>query len=145
MKKELFSGLKLYKTTNYSKEIIANAFPIVCANLFKMFMAKTPTGQAIPIGYDWGKLMEFKTNLGTIIAKENYDFLDNIIIQFLNSYSCICMPYRIFIKFPEEKLDEYTKICDNFKGKKWDDIIDTFIDATYDLFALGTMMEKPLT
>jgi len=144
MREGLLIGLKAYKTTVYSKKIIAGIFPKIFAEILKSFMTRNAMGDPAPIGYDWNKIMEFQINMGTIIDQEKFDYLDNVVLQFLKSYSFVIPPYRFFIELPEEEIIKYTTICDGFKGKSWDDIIDVFIDATYNLFKTGTMRDQPL-
>jgi len=140
----LLIGLKAYKTAVYGMETIAAVFPNLIADLLKMFMAKNAMGNTTPIGYNWNQLMEFQINLGNAIAAAQFDYLDNIVIQFLQSYSYVLPPYQFFIEFPDEEIQEYTEICNGFKGKEWDDIVDDFVDATYEFFGSGKMFNTPL-
>lgn len=135
-------GLKAYKTTTFPKEDIATLFPSLLADILRMFMAKSLNGRPLPIGYNWDKFMEFQTNLGIMIAQEKFDYLDNVVIQFLKSYQTCFNPYVITICILDDELRKYENICNEFKGKTWDEIIDDFIDATYNLFKTGKFLGK---
>lgn len=144
MKRGLLKGLKAYKTFVFPIETIAEVFPSIFADILKMFRLRTAIGQSMPIGYDWSKLMEFQINLGNCIANNQFNYLDNILLQFLKSYSYVIPPYQFFIKFSNEEEEKFVNTCNAFKGKKWDDIIDVFIDAVYDLFETGKMFNQSI-
>jgi len=101
-------------------------------------------GVTRPVIHDWGKLVEFKVNLSTAIYMDNYDTLDNIIIEFFKTYNYkIITPTGQFVMFKVDFTDESEKrfesICNNFKGKDWDSIIDDFIDALYIFLSSATV------
>ena len=144
MRRGYLKGLKGYRTAIFSLETVATVVPQLISDLFKSFFIEGPRGHPMPIGYDWGRLMEFQVNLGTVIVNQNFDYLDNIIIQFFKSYGCVVPPHKHHIQFPDEAITKFTLICNSFKGKEWDDIIDEFIDALYDFFSQGTMLNIPV-
>ena len=144
MKRQLLKGLRGYQTPTFSIELIAELVPNLIAEVLKMYTARNAMDQITPIGYDWNKMLEFQINLGTMIATKQFDYLDNVMIQFLKSYSYVLPPYRFFIKFPDEELIKYEEICNEFKGKEWNEIVDEFVDATIDLFESGKMFNKSL-
>jgi len=144
MRRELLKGIKGYRTANFSIETIAEVVPSLIADFFKTFMATNMQGNASPIGYDWGRLLEFQINLGTMIKTKQFDYLDNVVIQFLKSYSHVHSAYRFFIKFSDAAIEKFTKICNSFKGLDWDDIVDEFVDALYEFFSQGKMANNKL-
>lgn len=141
-KRQLLQGIKGYRTHIYSIDTISNVVPHLIADLFRTFFVSDNLGRPRWIGYDWGRLMEFQVNLGSVIASGNFDYLDNIILQFLHGYSCLVFPHKFNIKFSNDAKEKYSKICNRFKGLGWDDIIDEFIDSTFELFESGTIHNK---
>ena len=142
--RQKLSNIKIYNTLRMSIIDIANIIPIAIANTLKTFMAVTLSNKTYPIGYYGDNLLEFKVNLGTIIATQNFDHLYNVMIRFLSCYNYTYSAYTYFIKFSEEDLIKYKRLCDSFKGKQWNDIVSDFADATYALFSNGIMSDKKL-
>ncbi len=93
-------------------------------------------GNMQPVIHDWGKLVEFKINLSNSIYLNNYDLLDNIIIEFFTTYNYKTFTpkgqYVMFhVDFPKESIDVFTNICNSFKGQEWDNILYLFLDSLY--------------
>ena len=143
-KRLLLQGMKGYRTITYPIETIAKVMPHLIADLFRTFFIEDKTGIPNHIGYDWGRLMEFQINLGTMITIGKFDYLDNVILQFLNGYGCFVYPYKYNVKFEKKETEKFINICNNFKGLTWDDIADPFIDATFDLFSSGKIMDQKI-
>ena len=141
-KRQLLQGMKGYRTITHPIEIIAEVMPQLIADLFRTFFVADESGRPNFLGYDWGRLLEFQINLGNMIETGRFDYLDNVVLQFLNCFGCFVYPFKHNIKFSENEIAKYTKICNDFKGLTWDDISDVFIDATYDLFASGIIVNQ---
>ena len=137
-------SLKAFKFSVFGKEHIAKVFPELLANSCRSMAIIDIMGQPKEVIYDWGKLVEYKINLSNAIYNDNYDLLDNIIIEFFKSYNYqIVVPdgrLIIFhIDFPDEAIEKFTNICNAFKGKQWDDIIDSFLDSFYEFVCTATV------
>lgn len=145
MKSFILKGIKAYRTPIFPIETIAKVVPHLLADYFKTFMAQNMQGTTSPIGYDWGRLLEFQNNLGMMIMSKKFDYLDNVVLQFLKSYSHVFSVYRFPIKFPDSSVEKFKKICDSFKEREWNDIVDEFIDAVELLFSSGKILNKNLT
>jgi hypothetical protein len=143
-KRQVLQGIKGFRTISYPIETIAEVIPQYIADLFRTFFIPDNYGRPNYIGYDWGRLKEFQINLGNMIITGKFDYLDNIILQFLNGYGCFVYPYKHNVKFSNKEIEKFTKICNNFKNLTWDDIADPFIDATFDLFASGKIMNQKI-
>lgn len=141
-KRQILQGMKGYRTATYSIDTIAEVMPQLIADLFRTFFITDDAGRPNFLGYDWGRLLEFQINLGNIITTAKFDYLDNVVLQFLNGFGCFIYPYKHTIKFPESEIIKYTDICNKFKGLTWDDVSDIFLDATYDLFASGSVVNQ---
>lgn len=143
-KRQILQGIKGYKTNVYSIELIANVIPQFIADLFRTFFIEDTAGRPNYIGYDWNRLMEFQINLGNMIKIGKFDYLDNVILQFLNGYGCLIYPFKHSVKFSNEMVKKFTNVCNNFENLTWDDIADPFLDAIFDLFASGTILNQKI-
>ena len=143
-KRQILQGIKGYRTISYPIEIIAQIIPQFIADLFRTFFIEDLAGKPNQIGYDWSRLLEFQINLGNMITTGKFDYLDNVVLQFLNGYFCFEYPFKHNIQFSEKEIEKYTEICNKFKGLMWDDIVDVFLDSTYDLFASGIMNNQKI-
>jgi hypothetical protein len=143
-KRQILQGMKGYKTNVHSIETIAGVIPQFIADLFRTFFVEDDAGRPNHIGYDWNRLMEFQINLGNMIKAGKFDYLDNVILQFLNGYGCFIYPFKHNVKFSNEEIGKFTDICNKFKDLTWDDIADPFLDATFDLFASSTILNQKI-
>jgi len=144
VKKEILNSLKPFKTSSMGKAHVAEAFPSLLANVCRSMGVLDMYGITRPVIHDWGKLMEFKVNLSTAIYSNNFDTLDNIIIEFFKTYNYkIVTPLGQLVMFKVDFTDESEKkfelICNDFKGKEWDEILESFIDALYDFLSSATI------
>ena len=144
LKKEFINPLKAYKMKYMGKDTVINTIPMLIANCCRHSYVINVKGSTQPLCYDWTKLMEFRNNLSIAIAFENYDLLDNIILEFFKTYNYKVilnnLQYMIFtIEFPKESEDEFVETCNNFKGKQWDDILENLIEALYKFLNSGTV------
>jgi len=134
----MFSGLKGYKEGFYTKEQVAEYFPEVLAGFLKMINIKSAQLITAPIEFDWQKLMKFKMNFGKAIYTNNFDKLDDIILEFLNTYKCrISLTQSVVASFPEEAQKQLVQTCNSFKGKQWNDILEELVDALERYFTSG--------
>jgi len=140
----LLKGIKGYRTSGYSLEVISQVVPHLIGDLFRTFHITNKKGSPSHIGYDWGRLMEFQINLGSMIISKKFDYLDNVTLQFLNGFSTLEYPHRVFVKYPQKEIDKFIKICNKFKGLEWDDIVDEFVDSIYNLFASGKIINQQI-
>ena len=127
------NALRTYKEPLYTKEKIAECFPRTLANSCRTMKITNILGKPQGLYYDWGQLQAFQVNLGAAIHNENYDSLDNIIIDFVNSYNYKTVtPKGQFIMFtvdfPDTAVHQFEIACYQFKGKKWNDMLNEFID-----------------
>jgi len=144
LKKEFINPLKAYKIKYMGRGAIINIFPLLLANCCRQSYIINIKGSTQPLCYDWTKLMEFKNNLSIVIANENYDLLDNIILEFFKTYNYKILTkqssYLLFkIEFPKDAEDNFIETCNNFKDKQWDDILDDFLEALYIFLNTGTV------
>jgi hypothetical protein len=137
LKEEYRNILKSYKVEKLGSNVVAGQFPSilchVCINSYVINMY----GQRQTIYYDWKKKIEFEVSLGAAIASEYYDILDDIIINFMKTFNYnIITPANTLVNFivniPEPSIAKFQNVCNNFKGKLWDDILNDFIDALYE-------------
>ena len=135
-------GLKGYKTAVYPMQTIVDVFPHLIADYCKSFLVTRFDGHTDTIGYDWGRLLEFQINLGSMISSHKFEYLDNVVLQLFKSYSYIYTVYQFYIDFDSISVKRFVKTCDTFKNKEWDDVIDDFVDALHDLFSSGTFLNK---
>jgi hypothetical protein len=138
------ASLKAYKFSVMGRDSVIKVFPELLANTCRTMQVTNMYGVPQGLCYDWNKLMEFKVNLSTAIAMEKYDTLDNIIIEFFDSYN-----YKIVtpmgqlvmfkVDFPKESKRKFETTCNAFKGRLWDDIIDEFVTSFYEFANTATI------
>ena len=138
------NSLKAFKISTFGKENIVETFPMLLANCCRTMRVPNIFGQPQELIYDWGKFVEFRVNLGTAIYNEQYDYLDNIIIEFFQTYSYKTLTPKgqlvVFtIEFPEEAVTTFENTCNAFKGKLWDNILDDFLNAFHDFVKTATV------
>jgi len=138
-----------FKTNKYSLEQIAELFPNNLGKYFTLFTIPVPSiatnsMEVIPLCTSWGKLKEFTINMGTIIYKEHFDYLDNIVLEYLKNYKMPTNMYQLHLQFPEEATTHFINVCNSFKGEKWDNVIDTFLNEIYDYFIQGKILDNSI-
>lgn len=144
IKKELINALKPFKVSTMGKDHVSRVFPELLANACRSMGVVDCYGATHPVLQDWGKLVEFKVNLSTAIYTDNYDTLDNIIIDFFNTYNYkIVLPTGKFVmfkvEFPQESKDLFESRCNQFKNCEWDEILNDFIDYLYEFLSSATI------
>jgi len=144
LKKEFVFPLKAYKISTMGKDVVVSTFPALVANCCRMATITNVQNKNQNLCYDWTKFMEFRNNLSIVIMQNQFEYLDNIIIDFFKTYNYevlrdISTKVRFTIQFPDEAIQTFTSRCNAFKGKEWDDILDGFVDALYDFLNSGTI------
>jgi len=144
IKPEFIQSLKAFKFSTMGKEHVAKIFPELLANSCRSLSITDILGNKKEVIYNWGKLMEYKINLSNAIYNNNYDLLDNIIIDFYQSYNYKMVTPKgqlvmFKVDFSDEVIKKFTDICNAFKGKEWDDILNDFLDAFYDFITKATI------
>lgn len=150
LEKTIANSLKAFKFSVMGRKSVAGAFPTLIANCCKSMKIINIYGQYQAIHYDWNKLLIFEMNLGTAIYNNNFDTLDNIIIEFFHCYHYQTVTpdgqFVMFeVDFPDEAIKKFETICNKFKGKEWDDILDKFIDAFFEFVNLATVHKEEFT
>jgi hypothetical protein len=143
--KKLFNGLKNYYINDDNIESIAQAFPLVLGNLLRMMNVQVPPRSTVNLLFDRDKFLEFINNFGYAILNEDFDLFDNLIIEFISTYHYVILPYKYIIDLDEEQKIIFINLCNSFKGKKWNDILDIFVDGLYDLLSLSTVNGAEIT
>ncbi len=138
------NSLKAYKFSVMGRDAVITSFPELLANVCRMMKVTNVFGLPQAICYDWGKLLEFKINFSNAIAFENFDMLDNIILEFFSSYHYnIITPdgslVMFKVDFPEDETQKFVNTCNAFKGREWDDILPEFLDALYSYTSKATI------
>ena len=144
IKPELITALKAFRFSTMGRDHIAKVFPELLANSCRTMAIVDIFGNKKEVIFNWGKLMEYKINFSSAIYSNNYDMLDNILIEFFKSYNykIIVPPGKLVmfhIDFPDEAIQKFENTCNAFKGKQWDDIIDTFLDSFYEFVSTATV------
>lgn len=147
--KHLLVGMKAQKFSIYEKNIVAEVFPNMLTQWLTMIKVVNIYGLEQQLSYDWKKQVQFKLNLGHAIYNENYDKIDDIILEFMNTYHYkILTPKKELVLFPvvfkEEAKNEFINKCNSFKGKEWDNIVSDLIDSIYSLFESATVHKNRL-
>jgi hypothetical protein len=134
----LLNRFKVYKVSSYGEENVIKIFPSTFANILTMLYIKLTADVVVNFRFEKKIYDKFVTDLQTAIINEHFDYFDNIILELLHNYHFRYKEYIISLDFNDLKMEEFIVICNEFSGKKWDDILDTFIDAFYDLLCTAT-------
>lgn len=137
--KSVICGLKAYKSTEENIIVISKIFPILFGNILRLSYVYFKPTDRIMLVYNQLEFLKFQTKLGYAIMMHEYDYLDNIVLEFLDSYHYGFSPYVFHIKFNQEVRQKFIDTCNTFKGKTWNEIIDTFIDSFYELISTATL------
>ena len=129
-------SLKNYKKEKNGRNIVIESFPRTLMTLLCSSHIINIYGEPHPIGYDGIKSFEFITRMSDAIAHDNFDLLDDIIIDFVKTYhyTILTPEYKMImfpVNFPEDAEKIFREICNSFKGKQWNDVLSEFIDALY--------------
>ena len=138
------NSLRIYREPHYTKEKIAENFPVTLANCCRTMKVTNILGKPQGLLYDWGQFQAFQSNLGITIYNEKYDYLDDTIIDFFNSYNYkIITPkgQRVMftVEFSEDATNVFRNKCNASKNKEWNEIIDPFLDALSEFLKTATV------
>ena len=136
--KDLVFGLKGHRTTDATLDKVASSFPLVFGNLLRLMSVILPPCYVFNFMFERDKFMAFILTLGNAIHFNQFDFIDNIILEFLSSYNYIIPPYKVIIDLDPKEVDKFTVLCNGFKGKEWNDILSPLVDGIYDLLNTAT-------
>jgi len=142
--RQLLERLKSFRVNDTNKNNMADAFPDTLATVLTMFTIRNIYGEEQALLYDWRKKVKFKINLGYAIANEYFDTFDEIILDFVKSYNYRkATPdgkfYEFKIEFPEQAIAEFESVCNAFKGRTWNDLLEDFINALRNLLDSATI------
>ena len=138
--KKTIDNLKLYKATEENVIAISKIFPILFGNLLRLSYVYFKPTVKVSLIHDQMEFIKFQTKLGYAILMHEYDNLDNIVLEFLDTYHYGFPPTYIFhIEFNQEIRQNFINICNTFKGKTWNEIIDPFIDSFYELISTAAL------
>lgn len=135
--KRIFESGKFLNTKICDLTTIVNTVPLKIAYGIRAFRFIDPYGRTMCLSFDLIQLSIVQSDLGNMIINNEFDQLDDIIINLFKSYYCPSERGPIKISFPEESIERFISTCDNFKGKLWDDIVEDFFMAAYDFIASG--------
>ena len=127
-----------YGDINTVAEIVA--FHI--SGLINMIIINDFSDERRQLYFEHSSLITLNQQLGNSIRNHEFDYLDNIILDFFHSFhSHLNGVDKYYIKYPQENIDKLVTICNSFKGKKWDDICSDFFDALYEFLMSGDIEE----
>ena len=129
--KDVFDSGRYLNTKICTLTTIVETVPIKIAYGIKALRFIDTSGTPFNININSIQLSVLQTKLGNAIINNDFDTLDDIIINFFKSYYCITQIGKLFIEFEKEKIDKFIEICNSFKGKQWDDIVITFFNELY--------------
>ena len=143
--KNTLEGLKNYKINENNMYDIVKLFPLMLGNTLRMMYIFITPGSLINIAYTRESLMAFEIKFGYAMLMHKYDDLDNVLLDFLDSYHYGIPPdYLFHITFKDTARQHFINICNTFNGKTWNDIINPFIDVLYILFSSATIDGKDI-
>lgn len=138
--KKVIDNLKLYKSTEENIVPISKIFPILFGNILRLSYVYFKPDTKVTLIYNQIEFLKFQTKLGYAILMHEYDNLDNIVLEFLDTYHYGFPPdYMFHISFNQEIRQKFIGVCNTFKGKTWNEIIDSFIDSFYELLSTATL------
>ena len=142
--KSSLDALKNYKVNDDNIYDIAKLFPMMLGNVLRMMYVYITPSSLINLSYKRENLMQFEIKFGYAMMMHKYDDVDNVLLDFLESYHYGLQgtEHIWHIKFKDTARNRFIEICNGFAGKKWNDIIEPFIDALYLLFSSATIEGK---
>ena len=136
-KKFSFDNLKMHTSAQRSYAEIEIDFPIALVMAIKLYPVMF--GEYFgSIFYSGASFLTLRNRLGYAMSNNHFDSLDEIIFNFFKqSLYCSIFGQTAYLSFTPEATSKFILVCDSFKGKVWDDIIDTFVDEFYNLMEAG--------
>lgn len=135
--KRIFESGKFLNTSNCDLTTIVNTVPVKIAYGIRAFRFIDPYGRTRDLNFDLIQLSIVQSDLGNMIINNDFDQLDDVIINLFKSYYCHFETGPIKISFPDSSIEKFRSTCNSFKGKLWDDIVEEFFMSAYDFIASG--------
>lgn len=123
-----FDTLKMFVSSLYSLDILSRVFPLLLINKFTSFLVVTEDNMWDRLCYSFNGFFQFRINLGVAIRDSNFDNFDNVLLPFLEECYSVQNGKKYTLVFDEEQKKKFIDVCNSFKGKLWDDIINEFCD-----------------
>jgi hypothetical protein len=137
MLNEKYKGsLLILKKSINGADAVAKLFPRCLMEFLRCVYVTNMYGQLQTICYDYEKSHEFQIRLGFAIHNNNFDAIDDILIEFINTYhyKILTPDFKLVmfpVNIPKEAESVFRKICNSFKGKEWDNILPELVDTLY--------------
>lgn len=135
--KNILNGLKGYVSSDENLYHVADMFPRLLGNLLRIMSVYQPPIYTINLMYDQKDFYKFQINMSHAIANNSFDTLDDIVLGFIETYYYGLEPNKFYLQFGEGIRKNFIEICNSFKGKHWNDILNPFIDSLNDLLSSG--------
>lgn len=135
--KIMLDQLKAYKDDDiYKKSLL---FPSYYIGSLESFILRFSNGGVVVLKIFPEKRKEFISKMSDTIQKNEFDYLDNIVLEIISNLHFVTHFGNIIINIDEEQKKKFIKTCNDFKGKEWNDILSPFIDTTYELLCKCTI------
>ncbi|HRZ18862.1 MAG TPA: hypothetical protein P5136_02285 [Methanofastidiosum sp.] len=141
---DIFESAKFLNTDHCDLKTISSMAPVKIMYALRNFRIIDTTGQEYRLTFDGITVSPFQNKLRDAIENEDFDVLDNIILDFFKGYHIHLWGGKLYISFPEENINSFVNICNNFKGKKWDEIVQDFFISLYTFMLSGSLGPYPI-
>ncbi len=131
--KLILDNLKRYKGKENSLDNLSHLFATYYIGCLHSLTVRFSFGGIVVLRTPLELRQAFIDKMSDIIKKNEYDYLDNVALEIINSLHFMTRFGNINIDINDREKQKFINICNSFKGKNWNDIIHSFVDATYDL------------
>src|SRR5271157_642924 len=136
--KLILDELKMYGTTDSNLDKVASLFPQLLGNLICSVSVTLHPCYIFTLKFERDLYLQFTMNLGNAIRSNEFDMLDNIILDFIGTYHYYYPPYKVIIDLNPIEVKKFTELCNGFKGQTWNDILSPLIDGIYNILITAT-------
>ena len=135
--RDLINALKVYKKMRPYD--IEEKFPKAFVGCLQSMLVYFPTGHIVLLLAPLEIQNQFIDKFEEALKNDQYDQLDNITLDFISNLKYRTPDFEISLNIEEDEKQKFIDICNNFKDKEWDEIIDEFIDSVYNLLSNCTI------
>ena len=137
--KQTLDNLKYFKIQEDNLLHVTKAFPLLLSNTIRSMYIYFKLDTYTNISATYEQHLKLQTKLSYFILLHQYDNFDNVLLEYLDSVHYGIHPYIYKIEFNKEERQKFINVCNQFAGKHWNDILDPFLDALYNLLATASV------
>ena len=137
-----YNEIKVFKHGLTDLTTLTRVVPSLVIGTFTQFLVVTDDNLWDRLYPDKKDEFNYTINFGVAIRDNNFESLDNIILPYFESCYSYQKSGKHNVVFDNKARYRFTRACDYFQGKHWDDIIDTLCDELLLLSKAGKVNGK---